>query len=269
MKFFDLNSPLMIAMSKMADIVICNIMFCLCSLPVFTIGASLTALFTCMQQLISDDEREEGLIFRDFWRAFKRNFKQATLLWLICLLAIAFLAAYYRVTLSMGGAAGRVYQITFYLLTLVFLFGFLYIFPLQARYQNKVRYTLRNAWLLSIAALPWTLLSLAVIILAVYISFFMRPESFQMAVYLWVVCGFGVVAYLDSFFFRRAFRKITPEQARPESHIAEGAVFTDEEHRTEDLMVQESRYSDPNWNRRDDLFPPDPPKSRGQKRRSR
>ena len=269
MKLFDLDSPLMVALSKLADIIICNIMFCLFSLPVITIGASLTALFHCMQGLVTDDERDEGLVFRDFWRAFRQNFKQATILWLICLLMIAFLFAYYWVTRSMGGAYARVYQTTFYALVLVFLFGFIYIFPLQARYQNKVRYTLRNAWLLSVAALPWTVLILAINAAFIYVTVFMKPDAFQMSIYIWAVCGFGILAYLDSFFFKRAFRKMSPEQLKPKSSIAEGAVFTDEEHREEDLMVQESSYSDPNWNRRDDLFPPEPKQPKNKKRRRR
>lgn len=269
MKLFDLNSPLMVALSKLADIIICNIMFVILSLPVITIGASLTALFHCMQWLIMDDERDEGLIFRDFWQAFRQNFRQATLLWLICLLMIGFLFAYYWVCRSLGGAYARIYMTTFYALVFVFLVGFIYIFPLQARYQNKVRYTLRNAWLLGIAALPWTLLSLALIIGFVYLTVFMKPDSFQMAIYIWGVCGFGVLAYLLSFFFRRAFRKISPEQLKPKSSIAEGAVFTDEEHMEEDLMVQESSFSDPNWNRRDDLFGPQKPEPKSKKRRRR
>jgi uncharacterized membrane protein YesL len=267
MKLFDLNSPLMVAMGKLADVIICNIMFCLFSLPVITIGASLTALYHCMQGLITDDERDEGMIIRDFWRAFRENFKQATVLWLICLLMIGFLFAYYWVTRSLGGAYARVYQTTFYALVLVFLVGFIYIFPLQARYRNEVRYTLRNAWLLSVAALPWTLLALAIDILFVYVTVFMKPDAFQMAIYIWAVCGFGILAYLNSFIFKRAFRKLSPEQLKPKSTVSEGAVFTDEEHMEEDLMVQESSYSDPNWNRRDDLFPPEKKESKRKRRR--
>lgn len=268
MKLFDPNGPLMIALGKLADIVICNLMFCLFSLPVVTIGASLTALFACMQRLIyEDDEKEEGLIFRDFWRAFRQNFGQATVIWLLCLLVGAFLTAYWFVTQSMGGSAGRIYQVTFFVLVLLFLFGFLYLFPLQARYRNKVRHTIRNAWLLSVAALPWTVLALLVPILFVYLTIFLKPEGFRMAIFFWTVAGFGLVAYLDSFFFRRAFRKFGPEKLKGAGGIAEGAVFTDEEHRSEDLMVSESRFSDPNWNRRDDLFPEKPPeKGRGRRR---
>lgn len=268
MKLFDPNGPLMVALGKLADIVICNLMFCLFSLPIVTAGASLAALFACMQRLIyEDDEKEEGLIFRDFWLAFRQNFKQATAIWLLCLLAAAFLGAYSLAARSLAGTASRVYQVTFYVLLLLFLMGFQYLFPLQARYRNRVRFTIRNAWLLSVAALPWTLLGLAVPALAVYLSFFMNPEAFRTAVFLWVVCGFGVVAYLNSFFYRMAFRKITPEKKTGESEKTEGAIFTDEEHREEDLLVQESRFSAPDWNRREDILGEKPPENEKKKRR--
>ena len=266
MRFFDPEGPLMTALGKFADIVICNIMFCLFSLPVFTIGASLTALFACMQELVYEEDRNDGLIFRDFWRAFKRNFKQATILWLICLLIIAFLAAYYWITRFMVGSFGKVYQTTFYLLTLLFLFGFVYIFPLQARFENSVLNTLRNAWLLSVAALPWTVLSLLLVAAAVYISFIMNPATFDLFVYLWAVCGFGLIAYLQSFFHRQAFKKLSPEASQRKTLRADGAVFTDEEHGENDLMVQESSYSNPNWNRREDIVGPDKPKKNRRRR---
>ena len=148
----------------------------------------------------------------------------------------------------------------------MFLFGFVYLFPLQARYENTVKNTLRNAWLLSVAALPWTVLSLLVPAVIVYVSFIMNPAAADLFVYLWGVCGFGLIAYLQSFFIRMAFNKLSPEAARRKSLQAEGAVFTDEEHRENDLMVQESAYSDPTWNRREDIVGPDKSKQ-GRRRR--
>ncbi len=267
MRFFDPDGPLMTALSKLADIVICNVMFVLFSLPLFTLGASLTALFSCVQELVEDEAKDDGLIFRAFWRAFRDNFRQSTALWLICLLGIGFLTAYWFVSRSLGGAFGRVYQVTFYLLALLFLFGFLYVFPLQARFVNSVRNTLRNAWLLSVAALPWTLAALALLIAVLYISFIMNPAAVEVFAYLWAVCGFGLLAYLQSFFFRQAFRKLSPElMKKKKTQQAEGAIFTDEEHREQDLMVQESSFSDPDWNRREDLFPDPPEQSRKTKR---
>jgi uncharacterized membrane protein YesL len=258
MRLFDPEGPLMTALSKLADIVICNLMFVLFSLPIITFGASLAALYTCMLRLVEDEDRDDGLIFRTFWFAFRDNFKQATLLWLICLGGIAFLSAYYWTVHSLAASFSRVYQITFFILVLLFFFGFLYLFPLQARYENSIRNTLRNAWLMSVAALPWTLLNLVLLVAAVYISFIMNPGAVEIFAYLWAVCGFGLIAYLQCFLFRQAFRKLSPEQLSQNSQPAEGAIFTDEEHQTEDLMTPPvTNYSNPDWNRRDDLFPPE------------
>ena len=264
MKMFDPEGPLMTALGKFADIVLCNLMFCVLCLPIVTVGASTAALYACMLALVYEEDKSDGLIFRDFWRAFRSNFKKATLLWLVCIIGVAFLAAYYWVVQFMAGSYGRVYQTTFYLLALLFLFGFVYIFPLQARFENTVGNTLRNAWLLSIAALPWTVLLLLIPAAAFYISFVMNPAVVDLFVYLWAVCGFGVVAYLQSFLLRKAFQKLSPEAAQVKTVRTEGALFTDEEHRTDDLMVQESAYSDPNWNRREDLVPT---AKRGKKRK--
>ena len=258
MRLFDPEGPLMTALSKLADIIICNLMFVLFSVPIITFGASLTALYTCMLRLAGDEERDDGLIFRSFWYAFRDNFKQATLLWLICLVGIAFLSAYYWTVRSLAASFGRIYQITFLVLVLLFFFGFLYLFPLQARYENSIRNTLRNAWLMSVAALPWTLLNLVLLAAAVYISFIMNPGAINTFAYLWAVCGFGLIAYLQSFLFLRAFRKLSPEQLSRKTQASEGAIFTDEEHRANDMMEpQESSYSNPDWNRREDLFPPE------------
>ena len=90
---------------------------------------------------------------------------------------------------------------------------------------------------------------------------------FRAAIFFWAVAGFGVVAYLDSFFFRKAFLKLGPEKEKPKREKAEGALFTDEEHREEDLLVQESRFSDPNWNRRDDILGIEPEKNKNKKHR--
>ena len=52
MRIFDPDGPLMTALGKFADIVLCNLMFCAFCRPVFTIGVSLAALLTCMQRLV-------------------------------------------------------------------------------------------------------------------------------------------------------------------------------------------------------------------------
>lgn len=233
MGLFDVNGSFMYALQKFANIFVCNVMFCLLSIPLFTVGASLSALFVCMQAIWEDDE--DDMIAKQFWNAFKLNFKQGTAIWFICLFIFAFLGIYYMIISSMTGIAGRTYRISFFVMCVVFLLGFQYLFPLQARYKNSVRNTFKNAWLLGIAALPWTLLSILLAAAAVYISFFMNPNGVNLAVFLWGMVGFGLVAYLNSMFFGKAFQMIDPERLEEPMHAApKEALFIDEEHR----MVQ-------------------------------
>ncbi len=248
MRIIDPNSPLILALGKLSDIVICNMMLCILSLPVFTAGAAISALHHCMMLLI--DDKEDDIIVKDFWRAFKANFRQATAIWLLCLAVILFLLAFYFTADAMLEVLGRAYLVPFFFLAFFFLCGLLYIFPIQARYRLKLRDILKNAWLLSIAALPWTVCCLAVIGFSLFLTFYMM--SFDMCLFIWAVLGFGVVAYLNTFFYKKAFRKMDPDIPL-QLHVApEEALFTDESHMgPETHMHSASTFSDPNWNRRE------------------
>ena len=248
MNLFDMNGQLMNALRKLSCIFLCNVMFCLLSLPLFTIGASLAALYTCMQAVIHDDE--EDVIIRQFWKAFRSNFKQATAIWLICAAACAFMSLFYLLISRSTGAVSVIYRVSFFFFCFLLLMGYQYIFPMQARYVNKIRHTIKNAYLLSIAALPWTVLSILLTAGAVYLTFFMNPNGFHLAIFLWGTLGFGIVAYLNCFFFDRAFQMIDPKKQIFEKKPAEGAIFVDEEHRVGDLPEVSEGYSNPYWNQR-------------------
>lgn len=206
---FSPESPLMIALGTLADLIFCNILFCLFSLPLFTVGASLTALYDCTISIV--EEREASFIVQQFWTAFRRNFKRGIILGLICAAVFCMLWAYYAVVGTLPDSLQRIYQVTFLVLTFLWLAIFQYIFPIQAKFRMKVGQTLKTSALLSAAALPWTLLTLVVTGGAIYLSFFMNPNVLNIAVFLWAFGIFAVVAYLNSFFFRLAFKRLVPE----------------------------------------------------------
>ena len=201
----------MTALGKLSDLVFCNILFILCSLPVVTIGASLTALYRCTLSIAADTE--ETTIIRQFFKAFRRSFRRSTLLWLICLGAGALLFLYSLAVKALPAAWYRSYRVTWFLLLFLFLAGAQYLFPLQAACDLGVKATLKTAWLLSIAAFPMTLSALLLPVAAFYLSFLMNPDAFHIMLYLWTFVILAVIAYLKSFFFHRAFRKL-PEEIR-------------------------------------------------------
>ena len=82
------ESPAMRFLTKIGYTIILNLLWFLCSLPLFTIGASTTALYAVMQKLVRN---EESGIVSAFFTAFRQNFKQATKIWLVLLAALFFL----------------------------------------------------------------------------------------------------------------------------------------------------------------------------------
>ena len=79
MKFFNMDSPLMRFMTKVADLMILNFLFIVTSLPVVTMGAAWTALYYVTMKMVKD---EEGAIVKAYFHSFRQNFRQATVLWL-------------------------------------------------------------------------------------------------------------------------------------------------------------------------------------------
>ncbi len=204
----DPNGFFMELLRKISDIVFCNVLFCVLCLPVVTAGAAMTGLAAAMQLIAEDREDEGRSALRVFLHTFKEHFLRATLLWLFGLLGIAFLVLYYYTVNAMEGGAGHLYRITFYALVMVFFAGYQYVFPMLARFGDGAGRTLRNAWLISVAALPWTLLGLVIPAAAVALTFFLRPERFGGAVFFWAIIGFGITAYLNNLAYLKAFRKI-------------------------------------------------------------
>lgn len=201
MRFLNLDSPIMQFLTKLTDLFILNILFILCCIPIITIGASLTALYTVT---LKAAKNEESYITASFFRAFKENFKISTLSWLIVLVigVILFLdfwfSGYFPASLS---KLIRVAAISF---SIIYALIVTYLFPYIARFENTLKNSFKNAFLLSVSHLPYTVLLLLIFGLAIALTLFI---SFQISGFLWIIIGFSGIAYLNSFLFRRIFAK--------------------------------------------------------------
>ena len=104
MNLFTHDSLLSRFFYLVGDIITLHLLWILCSLPIFTIGASTTALYySCMKRI----RTKEGYPLKNFFASFKMNFKQSTLIWL-CLLVIGFLFfADFRIAMALGNTLGH------------------------------------------------------------------------------------------------------------------------------------------------------------------
>ncbi|MCR5527116.1 MAG: YesL family protein [Lachnospiraceae bacterium] len=202
---FNYDGPLFGFLDKVANLFILNILFMICCIPLFTIGASVTALNYMMLKIVRG---EEGYIVKDFFKAFKENFKQATAIWLImAVLGTVFFVDFYVLN-NMAIAISPVIRVVIYALLIVWVFELSYVFAVLSRFVNTVKQTMKNALLMSIRHLPWTILIIAVpaVVAAVTYIFMYRmlPVIF--------IAGFSGIAYIQAFIFSRIFKLYEAEQ---------------------------------------------------------
>lgn len=203
--FFSTDNILFKILGRIVDIFLLNLFWLICSIPVFTIGASTTALYYTAMKAV---KLEEGYIAKRFFKSFKENFKQSTLLWLICLFAGAVFGFDMFFSISNRDQIyGKPFMFIFTITLCLYLFTMTYVFPLQAKFKNSIKGTLKNAFLLSIKNFPWTLL----ILLLVALIGFLLYASPIFGVFM-ILMGMGCFAYLTSFIYNHIFKPFLPEE---------------------------------------------------------
>lgn len=198
---FSPDSKFMIAMSRLGDLVLLNFFFLVTCLPVFTIGAASTALYTAVFRIGTD--REQGLVTA-YFRAFKANFKQATKLWLILLFVIVCTFLDVLMFSRLSGAA-HFLCIPFVALLIVALLTTSYAFPLLSQFENDNKQTLKNALFLSLGYLPRSLLICFLNVLPFAFLAFDLILFMQVA-FLWVFLYFSAIAYFNTLLLKKVFQ---------------------------------------------------------------
>lgn len=212
--FFSMDSPLMRALNKVAELIWLNILFIVCCIPVFTLGAALSAMYSVTLKMTAN---EEGSISQCFFKAFRQNFKQATILWLILLGFGLVIILDFLVVPFMGGI---IYEIAFWFLCVI---GILYImvfsfsFPLQSKFENTVKRTLMNALLLSFFHLFPTTIVVSLLTAIPGLIVYFVPSLILMALPFVILILFSGIAFLNSKLLMPIFRRFIDMQERSDA----------------------------------------------------
>ena len=197
MKLFDLDSPVMRFLSKMADLMILNILTMICCLPLFTAGAAFTALhYVCLKMV----RNEEGYIAKSYFKAFKENFKQATIIWLIFLVGFGILVGDYYIIIK-----GQIAIPSFVKFVIGFAIAFVvlaanFVFAAQAKFANTVKQTIKNAFAMGIIQFPKSIV-MTVLYVAPYIALY---ASYQ-ATPIVFLFGFSVPVFACAQLYNKFF----------------------------------------------------------------
>ena len=212
---FSIEGKFFKALTKAGDFLILGFLGFVFSIPVITMGASITAMFYVGMKLVRD---EEGYVFKGFIKSFKQNFKQATIINLIMLLIGLVLYVDLNVSKAMQGGAGQIFHVIFMAFVLIYFILFLYVYPVLARFYNTIKNTIKNALFMAIRHLPYTVV---MVLIAVCPLLLLLVKSYQIQSTLFVLfllMGFALIAYCISYFLAKIFDNYMPkEEAGQES----------------------------------------------------
>ena len=200
MNIFEEGSPFQRFLNKMADLLILNLIALLMCLPIITAGASLTAMHYVLLKMVRG---EEGYIVKSFFRSFKREFRQATVLWILYMALAALMASNLIMILQGGGVYPLWLPSSILVVAVLELMFMIYTFAMLSRFDNSIYQTLINAVTLTFSELPRSL-EMAVITLVPLITFFRASILLP----LLVLFGLSVPGYACAIVYDPIFKKI-------------------------------------------------------------
>lgn len=210
-KFFGNDSLFGRIFGTLGNMIIVNLLFLLCSIPVITFGAAFTSMYYALLRSL---KYGDSSLVRDFFGSFRQNFRQSTLSWIISIIFIIVFTA----DIGMFGPRG-VYPVTaiYYLiivLAVIVMITAMFVFPVIATFRN----TLKNLWIqaffLAAKNIPIALAVLVLNVVPLYLSLTSpSPQIFCTALFIWIVAGFGAVAWINTFLFYRIFSPYLADDA--------------------------------------------------------
>ena len=196
---FSQDGSLVTVLYRLSDLFLLNILWIFFSLPIVTAGASTAALYTVTLKM---RKNQESYIFRSFVKAFRKNFRQGTALWLIYVLAggILFLNLYIA---ALGKLPVQAFFLTVYaIMTNIYLMVGSYLFPVMAKFDTTIRQILKISLFLSLRHIGYTLM----IILITAVPYLVVGAYLYLLPILFIITISGT-AYISSGFFNKIFSK--------------------------------------------------------------
>ena len=197
---FDFNNPAMSFLSKLADLMILNVLTIICCVPIVTVGASLSSMYYVLLRLRNE---ETSFVTKDFFHAFRQNLRQGIILWILYLAAIIALAAeYYLIFVACIPELVEA-RYAVYLFTALVLISLTWSFVLLSRYNNSVGRIIINSYCIGFTHFVRTIM-MALLMISPMALILIYPAATPII----LVIGITLPGYLQTFFFIKVFEDL-------------------------------------------------------------
>ncbi len=202
------NNFLHVGLMRIWDIVLANLLFILCSLPLVTIGPALTALHHCTLRMVKGNN--EGT-FKTFFRAFRQNFRQSITVWLLTVAAAAVLYSNILFLWETPGAAANIFLYVMVIFALFLIFVSLYVYPVIAAFEGTIAMHVKNAFMFAAKSFVRTIAMFLIwtfCLATTIVDVGLQP----LYVFCWFFFLFALIAYINSRMLYKMFKPYLPRE---------------------------------------------------------
>lgn len=211
MKKLSVDNPFFEFMGRLGDVVMVNILFLICCVPVVTIGASVFAMYQTFREM---GEKTFISVFKSFRRAFASSFRKSIPAWLVCFLAGAVLVFDLLYIPRLGdGWFWRMAAMAIGSLMLLWLFVMCWLFPSGTFREGGIWISVSRALFLAVRSLPYTVVMVLLNLVPVvcflagdYITALVAPP--------YLAAGFGVTAFINTKLMKRCGERLTNSEKK-------------------------------------------------------
>lgn len=207
LKLFGEESAVGRFLNRLYVVVVSNLLFVLFSVPVVTIGASITALDYTMMKYQRGDRLFK--VAATFWKGFRENFVKAT----VVFAALVLLALFQVLEISWcqqfkGPMALFIYPLMGLMVLEVIVA--VYIFPVIAAFNGGIGELLKNALYFAFSK-PLTMLLCVALNAIPLAASYVYLKYLPLWAFLWLLFGFALIAYLTTRLMLKQFMPFLPE----------------------------------------------------------
>lgn len=201
---FKVDGNLYNLLENFSDYVVLNIAFVIGCLPLLTIGASLTALYDISNKL---QKKEKCSIFSDFFKSYKKYFKESTFIWVIQFIIYLIVFLYLMMFKDSSVFIAKVYYVFTILIAYINLAVSIYIYPTISRYKYNIRGYFQFAFVTSNMFFLYTIVMMIISVTLIFVIF----ESVNFigwSLFIFLIFGFALVAYVYNLILSKVFERL-------------------------------------------------------------
>lgn len=215
---FNIDSPVLMVLSKICDILFLSVLWVFLCIPVITIGPATTALYYTTVKVI---RKERGYLFKEFFKSFRLNFKRGAIVGVI--LTAIFVILYFDInvswqSLSEDSSKGSVFLGIYLALTFLTISFTMFAFPILSRFEMTVKQLFKAAVYMSMKHLPFTFVMLVVVVAAIILTAFMPMLLFFIP---------ATVVFINSFMMEHILKKYMPKSEGPGEETGKDEWYLD------------------------------------------